>query len=132
MASADGRLVAYDSDETGRPEVYARTFAGSGKRWRVSTDGGCTPVWRRDGSEIDYVAADEQITAVTVSPSPGDLRFGRPRALFHVELKHSERAQIDTLHGETFLVKGPGRSGSRSQLTLVLKVNFDARSSRQE
>src|SRR3990172_12329881 len=37
-ASTDGRLVAYDSDETGRPEVYVRTFPDSGKRWRVSTD----------------------------------------------------------------------------------------------
>ena len=127
-ASADGRLLAYDSDETGRPEVYVRTFPDTGKRWRVSTDGGRTPVWRRDGGEIYYVDADERITAVTVRPSPGDLQFGRPRALFHVKLKKDPiRAQFDTLDGETFLVNRARRSGSRSPLTLVLNVNFEAR-----
>ncbi|HET7291562.1 MAG TPA: protein kinase, partial [Vicinamibacteria bacterium] len=131
--SADGRLVAYHSDETGRPEVYVRTFPDSGKRWRVSTDGGRAPVWRRDGGEIYYVDADERITAVTVRPSPGDLQFGRPRALFHVKLKKDTlRAQFDTLDGETFLVNRARRSGSRSPLTLVLNVNFEARAARQE
>jgi len=130
-ASTDGRLVAYDSDETGRPEVYVRTFPDSGKRWRVSTDGGSTPVWRRDGGEIYYVDADERITAVTISPSSGDLRFGRPRPLFHVELKRGAQPQFDTLDGETFVVNRTRRSGSRSPLTLVLNVSFEARASRQ-
>jgi serine/threonine protein kinase len=132
VASADGRLVAYDSDETGRPEVYVRTFPDSGKRWRVSTDGGRTPVWRRDGGEIYFVDANERITAVTVSPSPGDLRLGRPRALFHAELKQSERAQFDTLDGETFLVNRTRRTGSGASLTLVLNVDFGAPENRRE
>jgi serine/threonine-protein kinase len=132
VASADGRLVAYDSDETGRPEVYVRTFPDSGKRWRVSTDGGRTPVWRRDGGEIYYVDADERITAVTVSPLPGDLRFGRPRPLFRVEMKRGGQAQFDTLDGETFLVNRTLRSGSRGPLTLVLNVSFEARAPRPE
>jgi serine/threonine-protein kinase len=133
VASADGRLVAYDSDETGRPEVYVRTFPDSGKRWRVSTDGGRTPVWRRDGGEIYYVDAEARITAVTVRSSSGDLVFGPPRALFRVELKKAAgQAQFDTLDGETFLVNRTRRSGSRSPLTLVLNVNFEARPSRQD
>jgi len=133
VASADGRLVAYHSDETGRPEVYVRTFPDSGKRWRVSTDGGRTPVWRRDAGEIYYVDADERITAVTVRSSSGELVFGRPRALFRVELKKEmSQPQFDTLDGETFVVNRTRRSGSRSPLTLVLNVNFEARSPRQE
>jgi Tol biopolymer transport system component len=133
VASADGGLVAYNSDETGRPEVYVRTLPDSGRRWRVSTDGGRTPVWRRDGGEIYYVDADERITAVTVRSSSGDLVLGRPRALFHVELKKAVgQAQFDTLDGETFVVNRTRRSGSRSPLTLVVNVNFEARASRQE
>jgi serine/threonine-protein kinase len=123
----------YESDETGRPEVYVRTFPDSGKRWRVSTDGGRTPVWRRDGREIYYVAPDERITAVTVRSSSGDLLFDRPRALFHVELRTIEgQAQFDTLDGETFVVSRTRRSGSRGPLTLVLNVNFEARASLRE
>jgi len=136
-ASADGRFVAYDSDETGRQEVYVRTFPDSGKRWRVSTDGGRTPVWRRDGGEIYYVDAEERLTAVTVRLSTdagtqGNLRFASPRALFRVELKKEPPRQYDTLDGQTFVVNRTRRSGSRSPLTLVLNVDFEARASRQE
>jgi dipeptidyl aminopeptidase/acylaminoacyl peptidase len=137
VASADGRLVAYGSDETGRFEVYIRTFPDSGKRWRVSTDGGRTPVWRHDGGEVYYVDADERITAVTVQPSPdarpgSELRLGRPQALFRPELKNGTQAQFDTLDGETFVVNRTRRSGSRSALTLVLNVNFEGHASREE
>jgi serine/threonine protein kinase/Tol biopolymer transport system component len=134
--SADGRFVAYDSDETGRPEVYVRTFPDSGRRWRVSTDGGRAPAWRRDGGEIYYTSADGKLTAVTVGPSTGgggeeDLRFGSPHALFPVEEKPVTQRQFDTLDGETFVVNRPRRTGSRSPLTLVLNVDLEAHDSRQ-
>ena len=135
--SPDGRFVAYGSDETGRQEVYVRTFPDSGRRWTVSTDGGHSPAWRRDGGEIYYVDAEERLTAVTVRPSTDagpqvDLRFGSPRALFHVELKNDAERQYDTLDGETFVVNRTRRTGSRSPLTLVLNVDLGARDGRRE
>ena len=100
-ASTDGRLVAYDSDETGRREVYVRTFPDSGRRWRVSTDGGHTPAWRRDGGEIYYVDADERHRggdgpALDRRRDQGELEFGAPRALFHVELEEGRISASST------------------------------------
>ncbi|MFN7937802.1 MAG: protein kinase [Bryobacteraceae bacterium] len=53
--SADGRLVAYFSDESGRNEVYVREFP-DGKARRVSRDGGNWPRWRRDGRELLFAS----------------------------------------------------------------------------
>ena len=53
--SPDGRWLAYQSDESGREEVYVRPFpdVDSG-RWQVSTSGGRTPVWARSGDELFF------------------------------------------------------------------------------
>ena len=62
--SPDGRWVAYQSNESGRPEVYVRpvvppgavvTAAAAGGQWQVSTAGGAFPAWRPDGKELYYL-----------------------------------------------------------------------------
>ena len=54
--SADGRWLAYSSNESGRSEVYVRPLGGSGDRWQISSGGGVSPRWRRDGKELFYLA----------------------------------------------------------------------------
>ena len=55
MLSPDGRWLAYASNESGRSEVYVRTFPDlSGSRWQVSTDGGQEPLWAKNGKELFY------------------------------------------------------------------------------
>jgi serine/threonine protein kinase len=54
--SPNGRWLAYVSTETGRSEVYVRALAGGNGRWPISTDGGVSPRWRRDGRELFYIA----------------------------------------------------------------------------
>ena len=78
--SPDGRFVAYVSDESGRNEVYVRTFPGAQGKWRISPDGGNSPRWRRDGKELFYV---QQITlmAVPVTATPA-FSTGTPVPLF--------------------------------------------------
>jgi hypothetical protein len=55
--SPDGRWLAYQSNESGREEVYVRPFpkAGTGK-WQISTSGGTRPAWGRNGRELFYVS----------------------------------------------------------------------------
>ena len=50
--SPDGEWVAYTFDESGGNEVYVAPFSGSGRRQRISTDGGHSPRWSADGSEL--------------------------------------------------------------------------------
>ena len=80
--SPDGRLVAYTSDESGRDEVYVRAFAGSTRRWQISTESGSEPMWSRDGTELFYrVGTKLMVVPVTSSPS---FTPGSPRELFDV------------------------------------------------
>jgi len=87
--SADGRWVAYTSDESGRNEVYIRTFSpdsggtasdGEG-RWQISIGGGSEPRWPGDGKVLYYLGPDRKLMAVDIATSPV-FRAGVPKALF--------------------------------------------------
>jgi Tol biopolymer transport system component len=52
--SPDGRWLAYRSDSAGDSEVYATAFPGPGPTQQVSSEGGSTPVWARDGSRLYF------------------------------------------------------------------------------
>src|SRR5262249_1485955 len=60
--SPDGRWIAYDSNESGRPEVLVVPFTGPdappSAKYPISTSGGFLPRWRRDGREIFYLSPD--------------------------------------------------------------------------
>jgi serine/threonine-protein kinase len=80
--SPDGRWLAYDSNESGRFEIYVRPFpdVNSG-RWQVSTTGGSRPLWARNGQELFYVAVDGSLMRVAVESGPS-WRAGTPAKLF--------------------------------------------------
>jgi hypothetical protein len=56
--SPDRRWIAYDSNESGKAEVYARGLVPPGGKWRISSDGGGSPVWRPEGRELLSLTAD--------------------------------------------------------------------------
>jgi eukaryotic-like serine/threonine-protein kinase len=80
--SADGRWMAYASDESGKSEVYVRAFPPLGARWQISTDGGVEPRWRRDGKELFYVSPDGALMAATLQFDEMKVQPDAPRALF--------------------------------------------------
>ena len=77
--SPDGRWVAYQSNESGRFEVYAQPFPGPGGRIQVSTNGGGQVRWARTGVELYYVELDGRLMAVPMSFDAGGAAF-RPGA----------------------------------------------------
>jgi dipeptidyl aminopeptidase/acylaminoacyl peptidase len=82
--SPDGRWLAYQSNESGRYEVYVRPFPGPGPKTQVSTDGGGLPVWGRDGQEILY----RNPTGIWVVPVDKRSTFsvGLPKKLFSLPI----------------------------------------------
>ena len=64
--SSDGHWIAFESDESGRNEIYVQPFPGPGAKTIVSTGGGLQPRWRRDGKELFYVAPDGKLMAVAM------------------------------------------------------------------
>ncbi len=82
--SPDGRWIAYSSNESGRREVYVRPFPETGAgRYLVSTTGGTGPVWNRNGRELFYIDAADNLVSVPVVPGP-TFQPGAPQALFSV------------------------------------------------
>jgi Tol biopolymer transport system component len=80
--SPDGHWVAYTSDETGRFEVYVMPFPGPGGKRQISTEGGQTPRWRRDGKELFYIALDQKLMAAEITTKDGEIQHGEVRPLF--------------------------------------------------
>ena len=67
--SPDGRYVAYTSDESGRLEIYVQTFPVTGRKWKLSEDGGDIPVWSREGDRV-YYWSDQRLMEVSVQLEP--------------------------------------------------------------
>jgi serine/threonine-protein kinase len=92
--SPDGRWIAYQSDESGRYEVYVRPFPQvDDGRWQVSSTGGTRPLWSRDGRELFFLDPGRRMTSVTVHRA-SPIAFGAPHALFetaHLGLEGQER-----------------------------------------
>ncbi|HLX11387.1 MAG TPA: hypothetical protein VKS81_01115, partial [Bacteroidota bacterium] len=53
--SADGKWLAYLSDESGRNEVYVVPFPSLGAKYQISTNGALAVFWTRDGKKLMYV-----------------------------------------------------------------------------
>jgi eukaryotic-like serine/threonine-protein kinase len=99
--SPDGRWIAYDSNDSGRLEVYLQQFPGPGNRLQVSTNGGSIPQWRKDGLELFYIGADERLMATPLARGDSGIAAGRPAALFSVPRNSSFAVSPD---GQRFLV----------------------------
>jgi DNA-binding winged helix-turn-helix (wHTH) protein/Tol biopolymer transport system component len=83
IVSSDRRWIAYDSDESGRLEVYVAAFPTFKEKRRVSDLGGCQPRWRKDGNELFYITLDGKMMSVDVRRG-ATLEAGSPKVLFQV------------------------------------------------
>ena len=79
--SPDGRWMAYDSNESGRIEIYVRAFPATGGKWQVSDGGGALARWSADGSELFY-RTDDGLMAVEIDGSGDTFQVGTPYNLF--------------------------------------------------
>ena len=119
--SPDGRWVAYQSDESGRPEVYVRPFPGPGGQSQVSSGGGGSPRWRKDGRELYYLAPDLKLIAVAVMANGVTFAPGAPEALFQTHItRGSNRQQYDVARDGRFLINTDLADTSNEPIHLLL------------
>ena len=93
----DGTWMAYQSNESGRHEIYLRPFRSEAGRIQISTDGGTQPRWRGDGKELYYLALDGRMTAVPVAFAADGMnaKAGVPVVLFPTRIGGPGIAQKD-------------------------------------
>jgi hypothetical protein len=130
--SPDGKMIAYESNESGRSEVFVLPFPGPGPRIAVSVNGGAQPRWRGDGKELFFIGLDERLMAVAISLPAGDTpRVGTPAALFTTRiggaLQNISRQQYFVARdGQRFLMNTVVDHGPLVPITLVLNWNAAA------
>ena len=87
--SPDGRWVAYESDETGRFEIYVRGYPDPGRKWQLSTGGGVQAIWSPQGDELFYrsLEGDMMFSVEMGDAANAELRPKRPASLFEGRFK---------------------------------------------
>lgn len=128
--SPDGRWVAYDSDQSGRPEVYVRTFPDvEGRRWQISAEGGSRPLWARSGNELFFqsTSSPRRLMRVPILSDRG-FRHGRPQPLFDLTTYETGATgrQFDiSTDGNRFIMLQPLSGLSISSSMVIVTHWFD-------
>jgi Tol biopolymer transport system component len=124
--SPDGRWVAYESNESGRNEIYVRPFvppaaAGTpptlaGGQWQVSSAGGIYPRWRLDGKELYYLNPAGAMMATPITVTGATLAPGAPMVLFPTRIFGGGE---DAAQGRQYDVASNGRFLINTELDTV-------------
>ena len=100
--SPDARYVAYTSRESGRSEVYVRSFPPDGRKWQISTEGGEEPIWAESGRTLFFSRGRTWYAVpVTIGPS---FSFERPRAMFEGPYLNVPGMGYDVLPGDASFI----------------------------
>ena len=113
--SPDGHWLAYQSDQTGRMEVYARSYPEPGARFPISLQGGSEPAWAHNGRELFYRSGDSVMVA-SVSLSPTLVVTGRRRLFTGSFLSGGPFREYDVAPDDQHFVM---ISGGSAQSTLI-------------
>jgi Tol biopolymer transport system component len=122
--SPDGKWLAFQSDESGRAEVYVQPFEGTSpgtkRRWLVSSGGGGLPRWRADGAEMFYITPGGRMMAVGLHPAGGEFQFEPAQVLFQTRpIPNTWNLYDVSPDGQRFLLNLPLEWSSSAPITVV-------------
>lgn len=124
--SPDGRHFAYQSNESGRPEIYVRPYPKvNDGRWQISNGGGTRPAWARNGREVFYIDAGGTLTTVPVQASGATFTAGTPATVFATKYETlvNVRNYDVSADGRRFLmIKADPRLSDRADRSNVVVV----------
>jgi len=127
--SPDARWIAYQSNESGRYEVYVRPFPElDAGLVQVSSEGGTRPFWGPDGQELFFWVEPDLLMVMPVGPVGRGAVFprGTPRVLLkgdYLQPLNSRTLDV-TPDGQRFLLIKAADSGPASRPIVVLVQNF--------
>jgi len=114
--SPNGRWIAYQSNESGRAEIYVRPFPTGEGKWQISSAGGFWTRWRADGTELFYMtnASLGKLMSVKVNQGGPSFEYGDSAELFdsgYVNFQHFLGGAYHTYavspDGQRFLIPRP-------------------------
>jgi Tol biopolymer transport system component len=123
--SPDGKWIAYESDESGRFEIYVQPFPGPGAKWPVSKGGGAQVRWPRRGGELFYIALDNRLMAVAIrlDAERQTVSAGDPVPLFTTNVGGAvtvrRQQYVVSADGQRFLMNTIKDQASTSPITVV-------------
>jgi eukaryotic-like serine/threonine-protein kinase len=126
--SPDGKWLAYANNATGRHEIYIQPFPSGAGRWQVSTAGGTSPNWRKDGQELFFISLDSQVMAVEVSQKGAGLQLGAPHVLFKSAaptVRPSSGPYTVSADGKKFVINTVSQQSITEPLTLITNWTAD-------
>jgi Tol biopolymer transport system component len=118
--SPDGRWLLYQSDASGRAEIYVRRYPALDRRWQVSEGGGVQARWSRNNREI-YYRSSGRIVAASLNASGAEPVFGKPTALFTDDYDFGGGASIanyDVTPDGRFIMIRRGANGGKLHVIL--------------
>jgi Tol biopolymer transport system component len=119
------RWIAYQSDESGRYEVYVDTFPERRRKTPISSGGGRYAAWGPSGSELYYVSPDFKLMAVTVKLGNDIAEPSAPRELFRLPIANFDFSPFEPApDGKRFLVRATPQQAVPEPLILI--VNWTA------
>ena len=118
--SPDGQWLAYHSDESGRNEVYVQPFPNVTEgRWTISTDGGHSPVWSPDGTELFFMNGTE-LWAVSGEADGKTFEAGVPEVLFDGPYATTQAGNFDVFpDGDHFVMVEADPDAEPSRLHII-------------
>ena len=123
--SPSGQWVAYQTNESGRSEIYVQAFPGPGGKWQISTAGGTEPQWSPDGRKLYYISPEMNMMQVDVETGDS-FDAGIPEEMFSLRLRQitNNNRYLVSPDGERFLLLSSLQGDSTPPTTVVL--NWDA------
>ena len=124
--SPNGRFVAYQSNESGRDQVYVRPFPRVNDGvWPVSTGGGTRPAWAKNGRELFYLDPTNALTAVPVQTSGATLVLGNAEKLFDtIQTGPYSPRDYDVAPDKQFLTVSRNVLRDQKPAAMVVVVNW--------
>jgi Tol biopolymer transport system component len=115
--SPNGQWLAYESTETKRNEIYVQSFPKPGGKWQVSTDGGTSPVWSRDGKELFFRSASGKLMATSVRSVGNKFDYDGAKPLFDLP---GTAGTFDVSKDGRFLIPAPVEQSAGAPITVVV------------
>jgi Tol biopolymer transport system component len=132
LSPPDGRWLAYETNDSGQPEVYVRPFPDvNGGLWQVSIGGGTRPLWAPNGQELFYASPVGAIMRVSVERGPSWAATAPALLLkagyLQPQLGNASRTYDISPDGQRFLLTkaGGGSEQTAASTSLTVVQHFD-------